>query len=119
MGVMMAPVEGSGSWPAWMQSVAKPMTVSPRLKRRGGVTPPRRSDRPTSAREEAPAVLAVQGAAEEVALHAVAVAGGQEAELLLGLHAFGHHLQLQRVREGDDGGGDGRVVGVGGDVADE
>src|SRR5688500_4395803 len=25
MGVMMAPVEGSGSCPAWMQSVAKPM----------------------------------------------------------------------------------------------
>src|SRR5262245_15132204 len=28
IGVMIAPVEGSGSWPAWMQSVAKPMVTS-------------------------------------------------------------------------------------------
>src|SRR5688500_8230109 len=27
MGVMMAPVVGSGSWPAWMQSVANPILV--------------------------------------------------------------------------------------------
>ncbi len=28
MGTVTAPVVGSGCWPAWMQSVAKPMVTS-------------------------------------------------------------------------------------------
>src|SRR5688572_30138821 len=106
MGTATAPVVGSGSCPAWMQSVAKAM-LAPGS---GGTA---------RAGEELPALAGGEGTAEQITLHAVAVPRGQELELLLGLHALRDHLQLQGVREGDDGGGDGGVVGVGGDVAYE
>ena len=52
--------------------------------------------------EEGGADVRGRGLAEEVPLHAVAAAGGEEGALSLRLHALGHDLQLERVAEGDD-----------------
>jgi len=43
----------------------------------------------------------------------------QEVQLLLCLHTFRHHLQIEVVRHGDNGGRDGHVVAVGRNVAHE
>ena len=43
----------------------------------------------------------------------------QELALRLGLDALGHHLDLQRVGERDDGRDDGALVAVGGQLGDE
>ena len=75
------------------------------IRRVGLAEPPR-------PRQELPAIRRGQGPAEQEPLHAVALAGGEELELLLGLHALRHHAQLQGVGERDDRGGDGGVVGV-------
>src|SRR5712691_1182889 len=132
MGVTMAPVDGSGSWPAWMQSVAMPMLIprsrlsdEPSLYIEGPLAHP--ADRrptvdlpqPPRPGQELPAFRRRQRPREQEPLHAVALSGGQELELLLALHALRHHPQLQGVRERDDGGGDGGVVGVARDVAHE
>src|SRR6185437_370847 len=69
--------------------------------------------------EEFEASFRRKRAREPVALDFVAGVRAQERELLGGFHALGHHLELQRVRHGDDGGCDRGVVRIGGDVADE
>ena len=43
----------------------------------------------------------------------------QEAQLPRRLHPFGHHVQVQALRQCQDGAHDGRVVGVGQHVAHE
>ena len=53
------------------------------------------------------------------ALQLIAALLTQEGLLLGRLHALGGHRQAQRVAELDDGDGDGFVLGVAGDVADE
>src|SRR6266536_6158770 len=70
-------------------------------------------------RQELPEVRGGEGAAEQEPLHTVALAGGEELELRLGLHPLRHHAQLQGMGQGDDGGGDGGVIGVARDVAHE
>src|SRR5262245_53850810 len=56
---------------------------------------------------------------EAVPLDLVAAVRGEQFELLLGLDAFGDHLELEAVRQADDRERDHRVLRVGGDVAHE
>ena len=44
---------------------------------------------------------------------------GEEALLAFGFHAFGDHRELHAAAEGDDGAGDGGIVGIVGKAADE
>ena len=69
--------------------------------------------------QEGDALRGGEGIGEPVALHLVAVLLAQVLDLLGALDAFRHHVEAERMRHGDDGGGDRLVVRVGGDVADE
>ncbi len=55
--------------------------------------------------------------AEQSALHQSAIMIEQKIQLSLIFHAFGDHFQIQAAGEGDDGAGDGGILGVVGDVA--
>src|SRR5436190_4022562 len=108
----MAPVVGSGSWPAWMQSVAKAIGL-PRFTRDCSIPCPGGAERvrgrldltePPGPGQELAAFRGGQGTREQEPLHAVALARGQELELLLRLHPFRDHAELQGVGEGDDRG---------------
>src|SRR6185437_6606324 len=69
--------------------------------------------------QELQAGVGRQRTREPVTLDFVAVLRAQERQLFGGFHALGDHLQLQRVRHGDNGGGDRRIVRIGGDVTHE
>ncbi len=57
--------------------------------------------------------------AEEIALYHVAALFTQEFQLMRIFYPFGDHRQAQVVRHSDNGGRDGDVIGVAGDVLDE
>ena len=56
---------------------------------------------------------------QPVTLHFLAAFVAQELQLVVSLDAFGDHGQLQRMGHRDDGPGDGGVVWIDRDVADE
>ena len=58
-------------------------------------------------------------AAEQVTLYFVAAVFAQEVQLLVGLHAFGDHRQVQAVGHGDNGAGDLGVLFAAGQAIDE
>ncbi len=57
--------------------------------------------------------------AEEVSLHLVAPVVSQVGQLRGGFDALGDDVEFEAVRHADDSQRDGRLVGLGGDVADE
>ena len=59
------------------------------------------------------------GSAEVVPLDLVAAMGAEERHLLFNFNPFGNYFQIQALCHADDGGGDGHVAGVGGNVANE
>lgn len=63
--------------------------------------------------------LGRQRRAEDEALDLLAAFVGEEALLAFGFHAFGDHRELHAAAEGDDGAGDGGIVGIVGEAADE
>ena len=56
---------------------------------------------------------------EEITLHFVAAVAAQQFKLVFRFDTFGDDIQPQRMGEGDGAKGDGAVVEVGLDIADE
>src|SRR5947209_18055441 len=56
---------------------------------------------------------------EVIALDLVYAVSGEQLELLLRFHAFGHDLEFEAVREADDGERNHRVLRIARDVANE
>ena len=63
--------------------------------------------------------LGRQGPRVQVPLPGIAFIGSQEGRLRYGFDAFGHHLALEPMGEGDDGPNDGRAILVSGQIFDE